>query len=236
MESSPYPGVDTLFKAMKRNLERIPNKPWLGTRNGDKYDWLTWKECMDIAHNLSYGIMELGLCPEIEAEDRTWRFMGIQSKNRKEWVLTHAADIHQTITTVALYDTLGPDATKFVLDQTQMATLAVSQDYVSKLAEMKKKDDTGKMQYLKNLIVFENGITDQEKAQCEEAGLTLYTLEEVVFKGRESQNKTFNEPKPNDCFAFSYTSGTTGDPKGVKLTHKMGIMSASAVNVRCGNL
>jgi long-chain acyl-CoA synthetase len=44
--------------------------------------------------------------------------MGIQSKNRKEWVLTHTADIHQSITTVALYDTLGPEATIFVLDQT----------------------------------------------------------------------------------------------------------------------
>jgi len=29
------------------------------------------------------------------------------------------------------------------------------------------------------------------------------------------------EPKPDDTFMFSYTSGTTGDPKGVKLTHNM---------------
>jgi long-chain acyl-CoA synthetase len=63
---------------------------------------------------------------------------------------------------------------------------------------------------------------------------TLYTLEEVIFKGRESENKSFIEPKPEDCFAFSYTSGTTGDPKGVKLSHKMGIMTGVAVNVRCG--
>jgi len=31
---------------------------------------------------------------------------------------------------------------------------------------------------------------------------------------------------------FSYTSGTTGDPKGVKLTHKMIIGAAYAVNSR----
>jgi long-subunit acyl-CoA synthetase (AMP-forming) len=101
---------------MDRNLQRIPNSPWLGTRVGDHYEWVTWKEAMDLSQNLSYGIMELELCPEIEAEGKNWRFMGIQSKNRKEWVLTHAADIHQSITTVAFYDTLGPEATMFVIE------------------------------------------------------------------------------------------------------------------------
>ena len=100
---------------------------------------------MDLSQNLSYGIMSLGLVPEIEGDGKMWKFLGIQSKNRKEWVLTHCADIHQNITTIALYDTLGPDATKFVIDQTQLTTMAVSQDYVSKLAKMKKEDDTGKM-------------------------------------------------------------------------------------------
>jgi hypothetical protein len=68
LESLPFPGVDTLFKAMDRNLKRIPNNPWLGTRVGDHYEWITWKEAMDLSQNLSYGIMALGLCPEVEAD------------------------------------------------------------------------------------------------------------------------------------------------------------------------
>jgi long-subunit acyl-CoA synthetase (AMP-forming) len=36
-------------------------------------------------------------------------------------------------------------------------------------------------------------------------------------------------PTPDTCAAFSYTSGTTGDPKGVKLTHKMLLGAAYAV-------
>lgn len=72
--------------------------------------------------------------------------------------------------------------------------MAVSIDYVTKLAKMKIDDtkDEGKMSQLKNLIVFENGITEEMKNLASEAELTLYTLEEVIFKGREAETKTFN--------------------------------------------
>ena len=43
LEKLPYPGVDTIFKAMKYNVERIPNMELLGTRVKDEYKWLTWK-------------------------------------------------------------------------------------------------------------------------------------------------------------------------------------------------
>lgn len=184
--------------------------------------------------------MQLGLCPEVEGEDKMWRFMGIQAKNRREWVLTHLADIHQSITTVALYDTLGQDAIRFVVAQTELSTIAVSIEYVKKLAQLKIDDmkmDEQKMTTLKNLIVFENALTPEDKEIAEQAGISLYTIDELIQIGKDAKPefKVFNEPKTDDCFAFSYTSGTTGDPKGVKLTHKMIIGAAFAVNQRVGD-
>ena len=58
---------------------------------------------------------------------------------------------------MALYDTLGPDATRFFCNQTAMATICVSADYVSKTAKLKlekaqfPEEQTKKIQ---NLIVF----------------------------------------------------------------------------------
>ena len=38
-------------------------------------------------------------------------------------------------------------------------------------------------------------------------------------KGEQTSNLPFEEPKKEDVYIFSYTSGTTGDSKGVKLSH-----------------
>jgi len=93
------------------------------------------------------------------------------------------------------------------------------------------------MQKLVNLVSFENEITDEMRGKTQQAGIHLYTMEEVIMKGREVANAgTIYRAKvePDDCYMFSYTSGTTGDPKGVKLTHRMIIGAAYAVQTRLG--
>jgi long-subunit acyl-CoA synthetase (AMP-forming) len=57
---------------------------------------------------MNIGFTALNMTPNIEAEGTKWRFMGIYAKNREEWVLTHLANMKNSITSVAFYDTLGP--------------------------------------------------------------------------------------------------------------------------------
>jgi len=58
----------------------------------------------------------LGLTPEIEGDGQMWKFMGIYSKNREEWVLTDFSNIKNSVVTIAFYDTLGPAAVEFVIN------------------------------------------------------------------------------------------------------------------------
>lgn len=93
------------------------------------------------------------------------------------------------------------------------------------------------MKHLKNFVVFESKITDEDKKLAQEADITIYTMEEVIFKGKEAATAgtaTINEPKPDSTFMLCYTSGTTGDPKGVKLTQKAIMGVGYAVNTRMG--
>lgn len=102
--------------------------------------------------------------------------------------------------------------------------MVVSMDYLTGLTKLKIGDTQsgeGKLSTLQNVVVFEDEITAENRLLCEEAGLNVYSLNDVYKKGQEAEKKNFREPTPDTCSAFSYTSGTTGDPKGVKLTHSM---------------
>jgi len=57
------------------------------------------------------------------------------------------------------------------------------------------------------------------KDKASEAGFTLHSWKEMNAAGEKSQAKLDIVPKCSYDYILSYTSGTTGDSKGVKLTH-----------------
>ena len=77
---------------------------------------------------------------------------------------------------------------------------------------------------IKYLVCYD-GITQTQIESCRAASIKLYEFTTVIEAGKV-QSKPWNKCTENDCPIFSYTSGTTGDSKGVKLSHK-NILSSS---------
>jgi long-subunit acyl-CoA synthetase (AMP-forming) len=94
LEALPYPDCDTLLKAFRRNVEKIQNADMMGTHVNEVYQWTTWAQAEERARHIAFGIKEFNLAPDIDAEDTVYRFIGIQSKNREDWVIAHLAYIH----------------------------------------------------------------------------------------------------------------------------------------------
>ena len=93
------------------------------------------------------------------------------------------------------------------------------------------------MHRLVNLVCWDSNVTEEDRAGAEAAGLKLYTLAEVIERGEseaKAGNTSIKQPQPDDIYMFSYTSGTTGDPKGVMLSHKMILGAAYAAQARLG--
>ena len=136
---------------------------------------MTIGEVAEEARLFASGCQKLNLVPVVKAEGQDFRFCGIQSKNRKEWCIVHLANMHTGSTTIALYDTLGAEQTKFIINQTELTTMTCSFEYVKKLSQLKITDQEGKMKTLVNIVSYED-VTDAETlALAKQAGITVYS-------------------------------------------------------------
>lgn len=126
--------LTTYLEHFEKHVKNRGDEPFLGSRKplaGDKggfgpYEWQTYNEVSEIAQNVARAIKKLNLMSLVEAEGREWRFMGVWSKNRWEWLATHLADMHYNVTTVGFFDAMGSASVEYILKQTELSTFFVS--------------------------------------------------------------------------------------------------------------
>jgi len=86
---------------------------------------------------------------------------------------------------------------------------------------MKKE---GMAETIVNLVSFDP-VPEALTQEASEAQITVYVWEDLLHQMESVKDAILEDTTCEDTYIFSYTSGTTGDSKGVKLTHK-NIMSS----------
>ena len=142
----------------------------------------------------------------------------------------------QALYSVSIYDTLGPDVAEFIINHAELTCVAASLPHIPALLKIKSRCPSLK------IIVSLDPLDGAEapgmnkrallNAMAADLDLQVYTLEEVEALGA-SLNRPYNPPSQGDIVTINYTSGTTGNPKGVALTHKNAVAAAS--NAICGS-
>ena len=185
--------ITTVMEAFKRQVETRGDADFLGVRQrtgtnedgkpimGD-YQWETYQDVDTEVSNLGSGIMNLQMCPEVEAEQRMWRFVGIWALNRPEWLKTQLACMHHKITTVGFYDAMGIQQVEFILNQTEMTTIFCTSNYAAKILDMQS---SGKAKKIKNIVLIgsEGNVDAYLKDLAQTRGTTLQTYEQVIISG-----------------------------------------------------
>ena len=85
--------------------------------------------------------------------------MGVFSKNREEWAVVDLACMGSSVTIVPFFDSLGPQALNYVINQTEVSTMCIEQSAIKTFIDLKNKDDC---RSLKNLVCFDK-ITEEQR-------------------------------------------------------------------------
>ena len=91
----------------------IDNGPCLGWREDPtkQYQWMRYEEALLRAQNFGSGLVALGLKPGPNT------LVGVYSQNSPEWVLSENGLYSYSMVIVPLYDTLGPEACRYIINQ-----------------------------------------------------------------------------------------------------------------------
>ena len=231
-------GINTMWDAFAYNLKVGRNlKQFVGYRKRknkneleDKYTWVTYEEGEKKILNFCRGLNVMNLCPNTQIDnDDCFRLLGIYSKNRPEWLYAYFGAVRDSITIVTVYDTLGDVALEYIFNQTKLTTVVAEAKVLKKLLALAKEDKTCQ---IKNLIVLD---MEDDIPTCDELknlGFNIFTFDEVEKTG-EDQGKDveFHTPGPETISTINYTSGTTGNPKGAKVSHNSIILNTDVIEM-----
>ena len=71
---------------------------------------------------------------------------------------------------------------------------------------------------IKFVVVIES-VDESVKTKAKEAGVSILDFQQLVEAGKADKSVELHPPKGEDLGIVCYTSGTTGNPKGVMITH-----------------
>ncbi|CAL9776133.1 unnamed protein product [Musa acuminata subsp. burmannicoides] len=205
------PDMTTSWDVFRVAAEKYPNNRMLGWReikNGKAgpYLWKTYKEVYEEVLQVGSALCHLGAKPGSR--------IGIYGANCPQWIVVMEACNGYSLICVPLYDTLGSGAIDYILKHAEIDFVFVQDKKMKEI--LSSSCESARL--IKSIVSFSSTTGEQNDAAAD-IGIKLYSWNETLRMGKEYPSEPL-PPQPHNICTIMYTSGTSGNPKGVVLTHE----------------
>jgi long-chain acyl-CoA synthetase len=200
-----------------RNSTQYGDRPVLVSNEDGEWRQQTWSEYRDQVAEAAMGLAGLGV--------KHGDFVAIMSRNRPEHMVADFGAVHAGATGVSIYNSLAPEQIGYIAGHCE-AKVAIVEDREFMERWEKIKPD---LPALEHVVLMENAEDFADYDWVLSWDELMRRGAEALAKDRDAFERMWREVKPEDPATLVYTSGTTGPPKAVMITHYNILWTAASV-------
>ncbi len=217
----PYTSIPDM---LRKNADKFADEVAILYKKEGKYISITYKQLYNRVLQVSRGLRKMG----IKKGDR----VAILSETRPMWVLADFGILNLGAIEVPIYHTDSPEQIAYIINHSEAKAIFIStKGQYQKLLDVKDKIKKN----IQFVVAHDRFLGDPELPVY-----TLYQLSEISEDLSEDDKKSIEESidaiDPDEIYTILYTSGTTGRPKGVLLTHNNIISNLYYTKRKVGDL
>lgn len=211
-------GCSTISQLFLDRVTNFPDKVALREKDFGIWNEYNWSDYADRVRAVAHGLKALGL--------KRGDVCSIASEVNKEWLFADLGVITIGGVTNGVYPTDAANQVEYLItDSGTRFYFAEDEEQLDKVLEVRERTPT-----LEKIIIFDmEGLRNFSDPQC-------ISFDELIEMGKIHATSNpglweqeINLAKPDDLMVLTYTSGTTGPPKGAMISQKNMLFMAATL-------